>query len=335
MRPFDKQTACKYFSWIFSILGLLFVLNFQLVSALISGLLVFELVQTFSPWFARHLSTHRAKGIAIGFVILCVVAIIFAAIFGIILFMKSEGGSLPLLFAKMADILEATRKELPPWMDDYLPSSAEVLSARLGTWLRAHASEVQEFGKHTGEVIVHLVIGTIIGAMVSLHENLHSDAPLANALIERIALLGKAFRRVVFAQIRISALNTVFSAIYLAIILPLCGVSLPLVKTMIVVTFLAGLLPVVGNLISNTVIFIVSMAHSPFIAISSLSYLIIIHKLEYFLNARIVGARIQAKAWELLCAMLVMESAFGIAGLVVAPIAYAWLKDELIQRELI
>ena len=104
---------------------------------------------------------------------------------------------------------------------------------------------------------------------------------------------------------------------------------------MIVVTFFAGLLPVVGNLISNSVIFVVSLAHSPTIALTSLAYLVVIHKLEYFLNARIVGSQISARAWELLTAMLVMESAFGLAGLVAAPICYAWLKDELRQRGLI
>ena len=124
-------------------------------------------------------------------------------------------------------------------------------------------------------------------------------------------------------------------ALYLAAALPLFGVHLPLTKTMIVVTFVAGLLPVVGNLVSNSVIFVVSLAHSPGVAISSLAFLVLIHKLEYFLNARIVGAEIRARAWELLTAMLLMESAFGLAGLVAAPICYAWLKDELVSRRLI
>jgi len=61
----------------------------------------------------------------------------------------------------------------------------------------------------------------------------------------------------------------------------------------------------------------------------SLIYLVLIHKLEYFLNARIIGARIEARAWELLIAMLIMEAAFGIPGLVAAPIYYAYLKTEL------
>ena len=36
---------------------------------------------------------------------------------------------------------------------------------------------------------------------------------------------------------------------YAAVILPLLGIQLPLVKTMVFITFLAGLLPVVGNLV--------------------------------------------------------------------------------------
>jgi predicted PurR-regulated permease PerM len=154
-------------------------------------------------------------------------------------------------------------------------------------------------------------------------------------MLERAARVGEAFRRIVFAQVRISALNTSLTAIYLVVILPLCGVHLPLIKTMIAVCFIAGLLPVVGNLISNTVIVIVSLSHSLYAALGSLMFLILIHKLEYFVNARIVGTQIRARAWELLIAMLTMEAAFGIAGVVAAPIYYAYLKDELKTRRLI
>jgi len=78
------------------------------------------------------------------------------------------------------------------------------------------------------------------------------------------------------------------------------------------VTFLTGLLPVVGNHISNFVIVVVSLSHSLDVAIGSLVFLIVVHKLEYFLNARIVGSRVKSSAWELLLAMLVLEAAFGL-----------------------
>jgi predicted PurR-regulated permease PerM len=161
------------------------------------------------------------------------------------------------------------------------------------------------------------------------------NRPLARALVERVARLSSAFRRVVFAQIRISAVNTTLTALFLLVCLPLFGVRLPLAKTLVTLTFIVGLVPVVGNLVSNTIIVIVGLNHSFVVALACLGFLIVIHKLEYFLNARIIGTRISARAWELLIAMLVMEAAFGLAGIVAAPIYYAYLKDELSARELV
>jgi predicted PurR-regulated permease PerM len=94
-------------------------------------------------------------------------------------------------------------------------------------------------------------------------------------------------------------------------------------------------LPVVGNLISNTVIVVVSLSHSPAIAMASLGFLVVMHKLEYFLNARIMGAQIHARAWEILLAMLLMEAAFGIPGVIAAPIYYAYIKGELSELGMI
>jgi predicted PurR-regulated permease PerM len=177
----------------------------------------------------------------------------------------------------------------------------------------------------------------IIGAIISLSEakQTHDMRPLSSALTERARRLAESFHRIVFAQVRISAINTVFTAIYLVAVLPLFGVHLPYTVALIVITFVVGLLPVIGNLISNTFIVVVSLAHSPAAALASLAFLVVIHKLEYFLNARIVGGRIHAHAWELLLAMVTMEAAFGLGGVVAAPIYYAYIKDELGHRGLV
>jgi predicted PurR-regulated permease PerM len=71
------------------------------------------------------------------------------------------------------------------------------------------------------------------------------------------------------------------------------------------------------------------------LAVAALVFLVVIHKLEYFFSARLLGARIQAFSWELLIAMLVMESLFGTAGLIAAPIYYAYVKRELREARLI
>jgi predicted PurR-regulated permease PerM len=92
---------------------------------------------------------------------------------------------------------------------------------------------------------------------------------------------------------------------------------------------------VVGNLISNTVIVIISLGVSVWVAMASLVFLIVIHKLEYFVNARIVGGEIRAAAWEILAALLAFEAAFGVPGMVLAPILYAYVKGELVDRGLV
>jgi predicted PurR-regulated permease PerM len=237
----------------------------------------------------------------------------------------------------MAEIIDNSRGKLPAWLVGAMPGDADALQAAITQWLREHAAELRLYGGEVGHGIVHILLGMVIGAVASLGEALPAEThgPLARALAERATRLGDAFRRIVFAQLRISALNTTFTAIYLLAILPMFGAHLPLAKTLVAATFIVGLLPVVGNLITNTIIVVVSLNVSLEVAIASLVFLILIHKLEYFLNARIVGRRIHAKMWELLVAMLVMEAAFGLAGLVAAPIFYAYLKDELAARGLV
>jgi len=204
-------------------------------------------------------------------------------------------------------------------------------------WLPLHVVELRKAGVEATRVMTYILFGLAIGVLASLHEiKPHEPSrPLAGALTARVQRLAEAFRRVVFAQVRIAALNSVLSAVYLLAILPSFGVHLPLVKTMVGFTFLVGLLPVVGNLISNAAIVILSLSVSVPVAVASLVFLVVIHKLEYFLNAQLIGTQIRARAWELLLAMVVMEAAFGLPGLVAAPIYYAYGKDELVSQELL
>jgi predicted PurR-regulated permease PerM len=330
-------SAFTYTSWVLTGIGLVLVLVLHLLPAMFAGMLVYELVHLLAPTVSTWFSDKRAKLVAVILLSVLVIGAITTGIAGAIVYFKSDVGSLSNLLTKMAEIVAGSRGAMPQWLVDEMPQDPDDIRGMLADWFREHAAEMQSVGKEAGRVVVYALIGMIVGAMIALHEamSLEPRGPLAARLIERVANLGSAFRRVVFAQVRISLLNTLFTAIYLVVVLPLFGVELPLRKTLIVVTFVAGLLPVVGNLISNTVIVIVGLSYSFGVALASLVFLIVIHKLEYFLNARIIGTRIQARAWELLVAMLVMEAAFGLAGVVAAPIYYAFIKDELKSQGLV
>jgi predicted PurR-regulated permease PerM len=223
-------------------------------------------------------------------------------------------------------------------MNGWLPKGdADTIKESSAHWLREHAVELTRLGGEAGTAVMHALIGMVLGALISLRSasGRATSAPLARALTAQVARFSDAFRQVVFAQFRISALNTILTGVYLIVGLPLAGVTLPFVKTMTLATFFIGLIPIVGNLITNTMIVVISLSHSVPIAVCSLVFLVVIHKLEYFVNARLVAGQINAAAWELLIAMLVMESLFGIAGLVAAPIVYAYVKHELHTRALV
>lgn len=328
-------------AWLLTALALFLVLQFHLLPAVIAGLFVFELVHIITPHIAKRFPTkkpsNRAKLWAVGILVAVIVGLLTFASAALMAFLRSDAGSITALLAKMAQILDDSRKVLPVWLLEHLPADASTFKAQATDWLRTHADELQVVGKEAGRATAHVLIGMVVGGLVAVRDVTQRDnyKPFSRALATRGELFGDAFRRIVFAQLRISAINTTFTGIYLALVLPMFGVHLPLVKTMIAITFLVGLIPVLGNLISNTVIVIISLSQSLMVAVASLAYLVVIHKLEYFLNARIVGGQIRANAWELLIAMLLMEAIFGIAGIIAAPIYYAYVKSELRARDLV
>lgn len=337
MTNINKANGYDIAAWIAIGFAMVLVLYVHLLPALLAGLLVFELVQILTPYVERKLPGQRAKLIALAIIASIVIGLLTLAAMALASYLSSDAGSVKMLLAKMAEIIEDSRKILPAWLDEHLPENAVTLQQMVTEWLREHATELQFVGKEAGRYAAQILIGMIIGGMVAMHEADVDVQPkmLERALVDRLSLFSKAFRNIVFAQVRISAINASLTGIYLVIVLPLLGIHLPLAKTLIAITFLVGLLPVIGNLISNTIIVVVSMSQSLNVAIASLVFLVVIHKLEYFLNARIVGGQIRAKAWELLVAMLMMEATFGIIGIVAAPIYYAYIKSELSSRALV
>lgn len=316
---------------------LLGVLLLGLLPALLAGLLAYFLIESGAVRLMKAGAPPLASRIAVAFAAASIFVSILALGAAVSASYVTDGpDSVVILLQKMADVVDTARDHLPPWVQAYFPANFQEWQVAASEWLRENARNLGEIGRDFGVFIVRVLIGLIIGGMIAVSPGFRGmSGPLALALRDRIVFLGNAFRRIVFSQVRISALNTVLTALFLAGVMPMIGTPLPLTKTMIAVTFVVGLLPVIGNLMSNTVIFLIALSVSPGAAVGALAYLVGIHKLEYFLNARIIGSRIRARAWEILIAMVVMEAAFGVVGVVAAPIYYAWLKDELSARKLI
>ena len=336
--PRASSPTIRYVSYLLTAVALWLIIDIHLLPALLAGLLVYELVQAMTPLLGKRISGERARVVVVALLGAIVVGLLLALVLGAISLFRSEIGNPELLWQQqLMPLVEKAREQLPAILVNNLPDSVNDL--RVGTieLARKHAGTLQVAGKGAVRGFVHIIIGLVLGAIVALSRTrpAHQVGPLAAALGLRCQHLAEAFHNIVFAQIKISLINTLFTAIFLLGVLPLLGIHVPLSKTLVALTFVVGLLPVVGNLLSNTAVTIAALSVSLGVGIAALGFLVLIHKLEYFLNARIVGVQIHARAWELLIAMLLMEAAFGLPGVIAAPIYYAYLKRELEAENLI
>jgi predicted PurR-regulated permease PerM len=336
-RPSNEEFA----AWILIGALILYVLYFHLVSALIGGLTLYLILNRLTLSFSKRMPHAAARPLALVLVSLVTIGGMTGGAMLTISFLRHHVDNIPALMVTMADILQSTRAWLGGFGKQIIPevlTDAENLKASAVVWLKGHASAVQIAGGTFSLGFLRLIMGMLLAVLVFVRHVTHHDervrGSLARSLTEKVDRFADAFGRVATAQLKISTVNTLVTALYL-LSLPLFGKHLPFVTTLIVLTFICGFVPILGNLVSNTVIVILSLGVSVGTAVASLIFLVVIHKLQYLLNSRIVGGEIDSQAWEILLAIILGEASFGVRGVVVAPIVYAFVKRELRERGLV
>ena len=341
-------------SYILMGLALLIVLHYHLLPLLLSVILTYIFITRTNGVILKlrrrvlPRNTRLHKSLNAHNINLISTTLTLAIVFSIITMMSLgiyhliHGGHVGFMLAKLAAILEDTKnsQDLPAAILNMLPNNMAEIKASAIKLIEEYRAALTRISKNSITSFVYILIGIIIGAMLSFHRlkmrKNRRKMPLFKAeLVQRIVNFETSFERVFLAQVKISLIDTFLTGLYLYLVLPLFGVELPFKMTVLIVAFIVGLIPVAGNLISNTIIIILSLGASLYVALASLVFLVVIHKLEYFLNAKIIGSEIESSAWELLVAMVVFERIFGIGGIIVAPVYYAYLKNELKLRKLI
>lgn len=322
--------------------GVLFTLMQHLVGALIFGLVLFLILDSVSERFKGRMSHGAVRPLALLVVAAATAAIVAAAIALTVAMLRRGAGNLPAMMEQMAEILGSVRLWLGGLGRQFIPevmTDAEEFKLMIMGWLKTHAQTLRAGGLWIGVGLVHMIMGGLVAILVFFRHVTHGEdverGPLARHLLDKVGRFADAFARIATAQMKISAVNTTLTGLYLLVALPLFGIRVPFGTTLVVITFICGLIPVVGNLISNTIIAILSMGVSIGTAVASVVFLVIIHKLEYLTNSRIVGGETDSQAWEILLAILIGESAFGVGGVVMAPIIYAFVKRDLRDRRLV
>ena len=173
----------------------------------------------------------------------------------------------------------------------------------------------------SNDTLAHRPVALRVRAHLA-HSTIYKLVVQGGRLAELFRSFYTSFRRVIGAQVIISAINTVLTGAFVYTF------GLPYATMVVILAFLCGMIPVVGNLISNTLIVGLGFTISPQFAGWALLFLVVIHKLEYFLNSRIIGGCIRHPMWLTLLALLVGERLLGIAGIILAPVALDFIKTE-------
>jgi predicted PurR-regulated permease PerM len=211
------------------------------------------------------------------------------------------------------------------------------LEKRAIDWGRDHIGESLDFARRVGANVVLLLIAFIITFLVNHHRissgNAAKKSPaepgnlwafLAGFFEEKIGAFYGFFRQVMGGQVVISAINALLTLVLLFVL------GIPNKLTLIVLVFIFGLLPVVGNLISNTLICISALLKAGlWQVIAALVFLAVIHKLEYFLNSKIIGNMVKLPIYMTLLGLIIGESLFQISGMILSIPVILFVRAEL------
>ena len=188
-----------------------------------------------------------------------------------------------------------------------------------------------DFARGATTQFVFWFVGCVVAIGLYLNPRLDLDPPGKTATLysacceeisRRFATFYRSFAMVMNAQITISAINTLLTGVFVAVM------GLPHLVVAVGLTFLCGFLPVIGNLISNAVVVALGFTVSPTDGLWALAFLVVIHKLEYFLNSKIIGAKIHTSIWLTLLALMIGERLMGITGMVLAPVFLHYIRIE-------
>jgi predicted PurR-regulated permease PerM len=237
-------------------------------------------------------------------------------------------------------IAESALPAIVQWAGDHqieLPfTDLESLKDQAFDFARSQAHNLGEFAdvaRGATTKFIYLFIGCIVAIGLYLNPRLELDRPAGlprnnlyslccEEISRRFGTFYHSFAMVMNAQITISTINTVLTAIFVA------AMGLPHLVVAIGFTFLCGFLPVIGNLISNALVVALGFIVSPVKGLWALAFLVVVHKLEYFLNSKIIGSKIHTSIWLTLLALILGERLMGITGMVLAPVLLHYIRME-------
>jgi len=289
------------------------------------------LTTLFGYFALRRFSFGRSKALGVTIYIIAVTAIGY----GLFYFSKKAYKTLPEIadttIPAVVNFAEKQQIELP--FTDYASLKTLALSE-----VKDKVANVGRYARAAVLQFAMLIIGLVVAVSLFVSAKWEVDddpdvvkgslySTVVRELGVRFQTFYSSFAKVIGAQITISSINTILTAVFLI------WNGYHYIMVIIVLTFLCGLLPIIGNIMSNTLIVGVGFTVSPRVALFALIFLVLIHKLEYFLNSKIIGDRIKNPMWLTLVGLVLGEKLMGIPGMILAPVVLHYIKVETSRNQ--
>ncbi len=211
----------------------------------------------------------------------------------------------------------------------------DAVKLRAMEWGRQHLGESVSLARRAATNVVLLVVAFVI-TFVMTHDRLAgsrrtSPAAPTNLWEDLAAFIGLkvgtfygCFRQVMAGQVIISLVNTALTVGLLLVL------GIPHKIALTVLVFVFGLVPIVGNLVSNTAICFAALIWAgPWQVVAALVFLVLVHKLEYFLNSKIIGNIVHLPMYLTLLGLIVGEELFRVSGMILAIPVILFARVEL------
>src|SRR3989441_7315483 len=276
------------------------------------------LTTLFGYFALRQFSFGRGKALGVTIYIIAVTAIAY----GLFYFSRKAYKTLPEIadttIPAVVNFAEKQQIELP--FTDYASLKTLALSE-----VKDKVANVGRYARAAVLQFAMLIIGLVVAVSLFVSAKWEVDddpdvvkgslySTVVRELGVRFQTFYSSFAKVIGAQITISSINILLTTVFVI------WNGYHYVTVIMVLTFLCGLLPIIGNIMSNTLIVGVGFTISPKVALFALIFLVVIHKLDYFLNSKIIGDRIKNPMWLTLLGLVLGEKLMGIPGMILAPV---------------
>lgn len=250
--------------------------------------------------------------------------------YGITAIQGDNGQTLQTVLGSITDV----RNKMPGFISKKLPQSAadlEIIVSNLTANLNQHimglsGSSINYFFQSLFAFIISISL---------LQKKTETNSPMILSLKNNFSDFIQSFKVLMGAQVYVALWNAIWLTIYLFAILPAFDIEISYRKTLIILTLFISLIPALGNVISNTALLILCLPFGVYVILASLIFMILIHKAEYLINAKIIGQQSNANVVEILLSLIIFELIFGIDGLILGPVTYAYVKNFLLKEKIL